>query len=58
MATPDNTTEDRLLTAVRQVLEGLKKTTDGAVLYSFIERGLRKRPCKRTTSSGRSRTPG
>ena len=27
---------------MRQVLEGLKKTTDGAVLYSFIERGLRK----------------
>lgn len=42
MTTSDNTTEDRLLTAVRQVLEGLKKTTDGAVLYSFIERGLRK----------------
>ena len=42
MATPDNATDDRLLAAVRQVLEGLKKTTDGAVLYSFIERGLRK----------------
>lgn len=42
MTTSDNTTEDRLLAAVRQVLEGLKKTTDGAVLYSFIERGLRK----------------
>lgn len=42
MTTSDNTTDDRLLAAVRQVLEGLKKTTDGAVLYSFIERGLRK----------------
>ena len=42
MTTADNTTDDRLLAAVRQVLEGLKKTTDGAVLYSFIERGLRK----------------
>ncbi len=35
-------TDDRLLAAVHQVLEGLKKTPDGAVLYSFIERGLRK----------------
>ena len=42
MTASDNTTDDRLLAAVRQVLEGLKKTTDGAVLYSFIERGLRK----------------
>lgn len=35
-------TDDKLLAAVRQVLDGLKKTTDGEVLYSFIERGLRK----------------
>ena len=42
MTASDNATDDRLLAAVRQVLEGLKKTTDGAVLYSFIERGLRK----------------
>lgn len=35
-------TDDKLLAAVRQVLDGLKKTPDGEVLYSFIERGLRK----------------
>ena len=41
--TPSPTaTDDKLLAAVRQVLDGLKKTPDGEVLYSFIERGLRK----------------
>jgi diguanylate cyclase (GGDEF)-like protein len=39
---PPAVTDDRLLAAIRQVLEGLKKTPDGEVLYSFIERGLRK----------------
>ena len=42
MSSSNSGTDDRLLAAVRQVLEGLKKTPDGAVLYSFIERGLRK----------------
>jgi len=42
MTTSNSTTDDRLLAAVKQVLEGLKKTGDGAVLYSFIERGLQK----------------
>ena len=42
MTPPPAVTDDRLLAAIRQVLEGLKKTRDGEVLYSFIERGLRK----------------
>ena len=42
MATAITATDDKLLAAVRQVLDGLKKTSDGEVLYSFIERGLRK----------------
>ncbi len=40
MTASQTTADDQLLAAVRQVLEGLKKTADGAVLYSFIERGL------------------
>jgi len=42
MATLPTSTDDKLLAAVHQVLEGLKKTADGEILYSFIERGLRK----------------
>ncbi|HJX19099.1 MAG TPA: GGDEF domain-containing protein [Acidiferrobacterales bacterium] len=42
MTPPPAVTDDRLLAAIRQVLEGLKKTPDGEVLYSFIERGLRR----------------
>lgn len=42
MTPPPAVTDDRLLAAIRQVLDGLKKTPDGEVLYSFIERGLRK----------------
>ncbi len=42
MTPPPAVTDDRLLAAIRQVLEGLKKTPDGEILYSFIERGLRK----------------
>jgi diguanylate cyclase (GGDEF)-like protein len=34
--------ENPLLTRVQEILDGLKKTDDGAVLHSFIERGLRK----------------
>ena len=33
---------NQLLANVQEILEGLKKTADGAVLHSFIERGLRK----------------
>lgn len=42
MTASQTTADDQLLAAVRQVLEGLKKTADGAVLYNFIERGLLK----------------
>ncbi len=42
MTASPTTADDKLLAAVRQVLESLKKTDDGTVLYSFIERGLRK----------------
>jgi diguanylate cyclase (GGDEF)-like protein len=42
MTVSQTATDDKLLAAVRQVLEGLKKTADGAVLYNFIERGLQK----------------
>jgi diguanylate cyclase (GGDEF)-like protein len=31
-----------LLANIQEILDGLKKTADGAVLHSFIERGLRK----------------
>jgi len=34
--------DSQLLASVQEILEGLKKTTDGALLHSFIERGLRK----------------
>ena len=34
--------DNQLLANVQEILEGLKKTADGAVLHSFIERGLRK----------------
>ena len=34
--------DNQLLASVQEILEGLKKTADGAVLHSFIERGLRK----------------
>ena len=34
--------DNQLLASVQAILDGLKKTADGAVLHSFIERGLRK----------------
>lgn len=34
--------DNQLLANVQAILDGLKKTADGAVLHSFIERGLRK----------------
>jgi len=34
--------DNQLLANVQEILDGLKKTADGAVLHSFIERGLRK----------------
>lgn len=34
--------DNQLLASVQEILEGLKKTADGAVLHSFIERGLHK----------------
>jgi len=42
MATSQQTADDKLLAAVRLILEGLKKTDDGTALYTFIERGLLK----------------
>ena len=36
------TADNQLLANVQGILDGLKKTADGAVLHSFIERGLRK----------------
>lgn len=42
MATTQKTADDKLLAAVRQILDGLRKTDDGAALYAFIERGLLK----------------
>lgn len=33
---------DSVLTDIRQILGGLKKTAEGAMLHAFIERGLRK----------------
>jgi diguanylate cyclase len=36
------TTTDTQLARVQEILDGLKKTADGEVLHSFIERGLRK----------------
>jgi len=35
-------TDNSLLANVQTILDGLKKTADGEVLHSFIERGLRK----------------
>jgi diguanylate cyclase len=35
-------TDNQLLASVQEILEGLKKTADGALLHSFIERGLHK----------------
>jgi len=34
--------DNQLLANIQEILDGLKKTADGAVLHSFIERGLRK----------------
>ena len=34
--------DNQLLASVQAILDGLKKTADGAVLHGFIERGLRK----------------
>jgi diguanylate cyclase (GGDEF)-like protein len=34
--------DSQLLARVQEILDGLKKTADGAVLHSFIERGLHK----------------
>ena len=36
------TADNQLLVNVQTILDGLKKTADGAVLHSFIERGLSK----------------
>ena len=42
MTGPTTPADSQLLTRVQEILDGLKKTADGAVLHSFIERGLRK----------------
>jgi diguanylate cyclase (GGDEF)-like protein len=42
MTGPTTAADSQLLARVQEVLDGLKKTADGAVLHSFIERGLRK----------------
>jgi diguanylate cyclase len=42
MTGPTSAADSQLLARVQEVLDGLKKTADGAVLHSFIERGLRK----------------
>jgi len=42
MATSQKSADDKLLAAVRLILDGLKKTDDGTALYTFIERGLLK----------------
>jgi len=42
MTSPTTAADSQLLTNVQTILDGLKKTADGAVLHSFIERGLRK----------------
>jgi len=40
--TISTTADNQLLANVQKILDGLKKTADGGVLHSFIERGLRK----------------
>jgi diguanylate cyclase (GGDEF)-like protein len=42
MTVPTTAADSQLLARIQELLDGLKKTADGAVLYSFIERGLRK----------------
>ena len=42
MTSPTSTADNQILDNVQQLLSGLKKTADGEVLHSFIERGLKK----------------